>query len=146
MTGRAMAPAATFVLLAACGVDPRTERGPVSLADGQVGQVGPQELAVSVSSCNGDLELAGLVEADRKARTRIVTTMGISGDALACLDEAHVTLRHPLGNRAVIDAESGETLRVVELHPEPSAPEPPQPIAAGHRFAPGASGTRRFLQ
>lgn len=44
--------------------------------------------------------------------------MVISGDALACLDEVQVTLEHPLGDRDVIDAESGETLRVVELDPD----------------------------
>ncbi|TVR25477.1 MAG: hypothetical protein EA387_03870 [Nitriliruptor sp.] len=107
------------MLLAACGVDTPTERGPVSLAGGQVRQIGPQELAVDVPSCYGDPELDGLVEADDEVRIRIVTTMVISGDALACLDKVQVTLQDPLGDRAVIDAESGETLRVVELNPDP---------------------------
>lgn len=75
MTSRAVAPAAALLLLATCGVDTWTERGPVSLPGGQVRQIGPQKLDVDVPSCNGDLELAGLVEADREARTRIVTTM-----------------------------------------------------------------------
>ena len=115
MTSRAVAVAAALVLLAACDVGTRTERGPVSLAGGQVRQIGPQELAIDVPSCHGDPELDGLVE-DDEIRIRIVTTMVISGDALACLDEAQVTLQEPLGDRDVIDAESGETLRVVELH------------------------------
>lgn len=69
---RAVAVAVGLVLLAACGVDTRTERGPVSLAGGQVRQIAPQELAVDVPSCYGDPELDGLVEADDEVRIRIV--------------------------------------------------------------------------
>lgn len=119
MTSRAVAVAAALVLLAACGVDTPTERGPVSLAGGQVRQVGPQQLAVDVPSCHGDPELDGLVEADDEVRVRIVTTMVVSGDAPACLDEVRFALQDPRGDRDVIDAESHETLRVVELHPDP---------------------------
>ena len=119
VTSRAVVAAAGLALLAACGVDTPTERGPVSLAGGQVRQIGTQELAVDVPSCLGDPELDGLVEDDGEVRIRIVTTMVISGDALSCLDEVQVTLQEPLGERDVIDAESGETLRVVELHPDP---------------------------
>ena len=119
MTSRAVAVAAALVLSAACGVDTPTERGPVSLAGGQVRQVGPQHLAVDVPSRHGDPELDGLVEADDEVRVRIVTTMVVSGDAPACLDEVRFTLQDPLGDRDVIDAESHETLRVVELHPDP---------------------------
>jgi hypothetical protein len=119
VTSRAAVAAAGLALLAACGVDTPTERGPVSLAGGQVRQIAPQELDVDVPSCHGDPELDGLVEDDGEVRIRIVTTMVISGDAQACLDEVQVTLQEPLGDRDVIDAESGETLRVVELHPDP---------------------------
>jgi hypothetical protein len=114
---RAVAVAAALVLLAACGVGTRTERGPVSLAGGQVRQAGPQELAVDVPSCLGDPELDELVEDGGEVGIRIVTTMVVSGDSPACLDEVQVTLQEPLGDRDVIDAESGEILRVVELDP-----------------------------
>ena len=87
--------------------------------DVMVRQVGPQQLAVDVPSRHGDPELDGLVEADDEVRVRIVTTMVVSGDAPACLDEVRFTLQDPLGDRDVIDAESGESLRVVELHPDP---------------------------
>ncbi len=109
------------MLLAACGVGTRTARGPVSLAGGQVTQIGPQELDINVPSCNGDPELDELVEDDREVRIRIVTTLVVSGARDSCADSLAVTLQEPLGDRAVIDAESGETLPVVELDPDPDS-------------------------
>ncbi|MFN2344424.1 MAG: hypothetical protein ABR616_01745 [Dermatophilaceae bacterium] len=119
MTSRAVA--AALVLLVGCGVGTQTERGPVSLADGQVSQVGPQELVVDVPSCNGDPEVDELVEDDGEVRIRVVTTMVVSGDRDSCADSLEVALQQPLGDRDVIDAESGGTLRVVELDTDPGS-------------------------
>ena len=119
MRCRAVAAAAVLlVLLAACGGSTRTERGPVSLSGGQVSQLGPQEVSFYVPSCNGDPEVDELVEDDGEVRIRVVTTVVVSGAADSCADSLEVTLHDQLGDRDVIDAESGETLRVVEFDPD----------------------------
>lgn len=90
----------------------QTERGPVSLAGWGVKQVSPRELVVDVPSCNGDPGVDELVEDDDQVRIRIVTTVVTSGDAEGCLDRVELSLLEPLGDRNVVDAESGETLSV----------------------------------
>jgi len=59
-----------------------------------------------------------LVEDDGEVRIRVVTTVVVSGAADSCADSLEVTLHDQLGDRDVIDAESGETLRVVEFDPD----------------------------
>lgn len=113
--------AAACLLLAGCALGTQTERGPVSLAGWEVRPVGPQELALEVPSCNGNPELDELVEDDREVRIRVVTTVVVSGDHDDCLDILEVSLHKPLGDRDVIDAESGEALPVERLDAHPDS-------------------------
>lgn len=115
------ATAAALVLLTGCGATTETERGPVSLAGGQVSHVGPQELVFDVPSCHGDPEVDELAETDDEVRIRIVTTMVTTGEGDACADILEVALEEPLGNRDVIDTESGERLSVVERNADPES-------------------------
>jgi hypothetical protein len=120
------AAAAALVLLAGCvsgGEDEPDDvrsdqgdgqpvRGPVSLAGMEVHQIGPEEFAFDVPSCGGNPVLDQLVEDGEHVRILIVTTVPDSaGD---CLDTLTVTLREPLGDRPLIDWESGETLPVTQ--------------------------------
>lgn len=105
--------------ISACGPQPgtttasQTERGPVSLEGWEVALAGSSELSVSVPSCNGDPELADLDEQEGSVRIEVVTTQVVEGDSDACLDQLEVTLDEPLGDRDVVDAVSGDTLRLV---------------------------------
>lgn len=121
--------AAAWLLLTGCGDTsvqepeaesaPVTERGPVS-PDG-VSLVSPTELGVDVPSCMGDQIVGDLEEDDEHVRIRIVTTMVVSGDVAACQDEVQVALQQPLGDREVVDLESGETFTVVERNADPDS-------------------------
>lgn len=113
--------AAACIVLAGCGVGTQTERGPVSLAGWEVRQVGPQGLTFEVPSCNGNPKVDQLVEDDREVRIRVVTTEVVSGARDDCLDVVEASLHEPLGDRDVIDAESGETLWVVPLGADPDS-------------------------
>jgi len=99
----------------------RTERRPVSLAGWEVSQFGPNDLSFDVPSCNGDPVVDELVEDGGYVRIKIVTTVVVSGDAADCLDSLDVSLRDPLGDRPIIDWESGETLPVVPLDVNPGS-------------------------
>lgn len=119
---------AVCLVLAGCGVGYRTERGPVSLAGWDVRQVSAEELAFEVPSCNGDPEVDELVEDAKEVRIRVVTTVVVSGSRDDCLDSVEVSLHEPLGDRDVIDAESGETLSVVPLDEDPGTSAGTSPV------------------
>jgi hypothetical protein len=113
--------AAACLVLAGCRVRTQTERGPVSLAGSEVRLTGPDEHGFEVPSCNGDPEVDELVEDDDQVRIRVVTTVVVSGDQGDCLDGVEVSLHEPLGDRNVIDIQSGETLPVERRDADPGA-------------------------
>ncbi len=90
------------------------ERRPVSLAGWNVYQLGPEDLSFEVP-CSGNPVVDELVEDGEQIRIKIVTTVVVSGEAPGCLGSLDVSLREPLGDRPIIDGESGETLPVVPM-------------------------------
>lgn len=86
-------------------------RGPVSLSGMEVWQVDDTTLAVSVPSCNGDPEVAQVVETPAEVRIEIVTTVPRGGGD-DCLDSVQVHLDAPMGSRSLVDHTSGEEMAV----------------------------------
>jgi hypothetical protein len=114
--------AVLLVLTAGCDSEARdsqgqvvaqTERGPVSLADRTVSQVGLRDFEFPVPSCHGEPKLDLLEQDDRQVRVRIVTT--VSAIEPDCEDRLTVTLEDQLDGRSVIDLVSGEPLAVDTL-------------------------------
>jgi hypothetical protein len=105
-----IATALVVALVTACGALGRTEgRGPVSLAGRGVDVIEGDTLLLTVPSCYGNPELTSLTQDDQAVTVEIVTTVGDQPD---CADGLRVELDEPLGNRRVIDATSGEALRI----------------------------------
>jgi hypothetical protein len=85
-------------------------RGPVSLAGWDLDVIGETTLALTIPSCDGDPELASLVQGDGSVTVEVITTVHDVGPA--CAEVLRVHLDEPLGDREVIDAVSGEALRI----------------------------------
>lgn len=105
------------LLLTACAAmgGPRAERGPVSLAGWEAVLTDATSIDLSVPSCNGDPVVDELAETDQEVRVKVVTTVVVSGASDDGLDGVRVNLQDPLGERPLIDAESGETIPVTQL-------------------------------
>lgn len=85
-------------------------RAPVSLAGWDLDVIGGTTLALTIPSCDGDPELASLAQDDDAVTVEVITTMQDVGPA--CADVLRVHLAEPLGDREVVDAVSGGTLRI----------------------------------
>jgi hypothetical protein len=109
---RVMAVLTALAFAAACTDDDSvtSTRGPVEL-DADVHLVAPDRLQLGVLSCHGDPEVTELSQDDGQVRIEVTSTVSSPGDA--CMDVLTVALDAPLGDRAVVDATSGRTLRVV---------------------------------
>ena len=98
---------------AACG----TDRGPTAIVE--VAERSPGELEV-IDNPSTDVDAT---EIDETATTVVVEAIGptLSGDVQpACLGQAIVALGRPLGDRAVIDALTGEPVTVLHRAPDAS--------------------------
>jgi hypothetical protein len=85
-------------------------RAPVSLAGWDLDVIGETTLALTVPSCDGDPELASLVQDAEAVTVEVITTVQDVGPA--CADVLRVHLDEPLGDRAVMDAVSNQALRI----------------------------------
>lgn len=88
-------------------------RSEVSVMDAELH--GTARLALFVASCHGDPVVTVLNEDDNQVRVRVVSssTPFFGGDT--CQDVVEVMLRNPLGDRAVIDLHSGQTVSVTRV-------------------------------
>lgn len=83
---------------------------PVSLADSDFAVIGENTLDLKIPSCGGDPELTSLTKDDELVPVEVVATVHDIGPA--CADLLKVELDEPLGDRVVLDATSGEALRI----------------------------------
>jgi hypothetical protein len=80
----------------------------------------PATFEVTVNSCNGDPQLVDLDESTDEVRIRVVSWHpGHFDGADDCLDQLEVTLTEPLGDRRLVDASSGEEVKVDGLGEKP---------------------------
>ncbi len=92
--------AGLLVLLMGVGEE-RTGLGAVS------GESGSPTLDVGIESCNAQPRVEVEESRTRVRLTAFIDRPGILDGSGDCLDHAVVTLRAPLGNRAVVDGSSG---------------------------------------
>ena len=98
-------------LLMGCGVSGGADgREPVSLAGWDVAVIAEDTLELTIPSCLGQPRLTGLAQDDKAVTVEAVTTVVDEGPA--CADVLRVELDEPLGDRQVVDATSGEALRI----------------------------------
>ena len=111
-TGRRLYGAAAAVALlaggAASGCSPAEQRGPVAIDHATVD--GTSSIQVVVGSCHGDPVVTALVEDVDRVEIEVTSTTFREGDS--CQDTLVVELHEPLGTREIVDATSGETVRV----------------------------------
>lgn len=84
------------------------EQDPIETGVG-VADDGPV-LQVMVESCQGDPEISAVEEADTEVRVAMISTTYVSFGTEVCRDSVIVELDEPLGDRAVIDALTGQAL------------------------------------
>ncbi|GIG30462.1 hypothetical protein [Cellulomonas marina] len=94
------------------GPDESTVRGPVRFSPANpFTAAGSTEIHVHPSSCNGEPEVTRLEENHDEVRLEITSTTAAPGwGSDECLDGLAVTLQEPLGDRALVDLSSGETV------------------------------------
>lgn len=85
-------------------------REPVSLAGWEVAVVAEDTLELTLPSCLGQPRLTGLAQDDEDVTVEVIPT--VAGEGPACADVLRVELDEPLGDRQVVDATSGEALRI----------------------------------
>ena len=85
-------------------------REPVSLAGWDVAVVAGDTLELTLPSCLGQPRLTGITQDDEAVTVEVVTT--VAGEGPACADVLRVELDEPLGDRQVVDATSGEAMRI----------------------------------
>lgn len=104
--------ALAFVLIGACSNEASSpgdaDRQPVEVLDGKVQRSG--ELTVSVDACHGAPEVS-VDESEQAVRIEVLATVHAVGPG--CADGVTVPLEHPLGERPLVDAYTGETVEVV---------------------------------
>jgi hypothetical protein len=103
----------TVLVLGCTGSGDPEGRGPVPLADWEAAVVAEDTLDLTIPSCFGDPELTNLDEDDEIVRVEVVTT--ILDEGPACADVLRVELDDPLGDRQVVDATSGEAMRITRV-------------------------------
>jgi hypothetical protein len=100
---------AAFVM--GCGVFGGADgQEPVSLAGWEVAVVAEDTLELTIPSCLGQPRLTGLAQDDEAVTVEVITTVVDEGPA--CADVLRVELDEPLGDRQVVDATSGEAMRI----------------------------------
>ena len=72
--------------------------------------VAEDTLELTLSSCLGQPRLTGHMQDDQAVTVEVVATVVDEGPA--CADVLRLELDEPLGDRQVIDATSGEALRI----------------------------------
>jgi hypothetical protein len=82
----------------------------VSLAGWDLAVVAADTLELALPSCLGQPRLTGLAHDDEAMTVEVITTVVDEGPA--CADVLRVAVDEPLGDRQVVDATSGEALRV----------------------------------
>lgn len=99
---------ATWLAPALTGCTPAEQRGPVGI-DSALAE-GPSSIQLGVRSCHGDPEVTVLVETADRVEVEVTSTTYRESDD--CLDSLVVDLAAPLGTRELVDATSGDTVRV----------------------------------
>ena len=74
------------------------------------GSADSTRLNVGVSTCNAEPVVTAT---ETSSEVRLVVHIRTRQSGTECLDGAFVDLSEPLGDRAVIDAETGETLELL---------------------------------
>ncbi len=104
-------PVLVAALVMGCGVSGGADgRVPVLLAGWDVAVVAEDTLELTLPSCLGQPRLTGLAQDDEAVTVEVITTVVDEGPA--CADVLRLELDEPLGDRQVIDATSGEALRI----------------------------------
>lgn len=83
----------------------------MSLAGWEVAVVAEDTLELSLPSCLGEPGLTSLTQDDEAVTVEVVATVVDEGPA--CSDVLRVELDEALGDRDVMDATSGEAVRIV---------------------------------
>jgi hypothetical protein len=94
-----------------------TLRNEVSVVEAELHS--SDRLALVADSCNGDCEVSQLRETGEDAQVEVVASSPFLGGGEDCFDVVEVQLREPLGDRAVIDLHTGESVSVSRLDSVP---------------------------
>lgn len=93
------------------GPEESTVRGPVEITEASTAD--GSTLQLYVGSCNGEPEVTVLEQTGTEVRVEITSTTPAPGwPGADCLDGFELTLDAPLGDRALVDLSTGDTVRV----------------------------------
>lgn len=97
---------AACVLLAAAGCDGRSRS-----VFAAYGDPASTRLELNVASCNEN-PTAEVVESDTEVRVQVTSGRWLGRNADDCADGVVVTLKSPLGSRALVDESTGQAVEV----------------------------------
>jgi hypothetical protein len=91
-----------------------TLRGEVSIVEAELRS--PDNLTLVVDSCNGDPSVSSLRMTDQDVQVEVRASSTPFSGGQDCQDVIDVELEEPLGDRAVVDLHSGQTVEVTRLN------------------------------